>query len=838
MGEDRETSSRVVVTEAMESAWKIFVERRPQELVIVGGAGFGKTTVLTWLADRLTRAGHQVVNGSRAEESVRADVMLLDEPIRLDGPLYGETLAEEAKGAARRTGAPTVIRTSRTMDRDQGGAAEGIVWVNLDLWIAEDVVEAVRVLRADSWDERDRGVTEVLENTEGIPWLVWEYLSGDGVQDTLVRRVLRILSRLTPFEIDILLALACDLPLSSAVSPVAAGSAPPGIDEALAALSTAGIITSSGRIPRIIRQITFEHAPQHRVQATVADALRTSHAKGVAVESDLAEDLVLTGVIDERLATTLERHGERAMAKAPARAVRLFTAALANGGSPARLHLRVAQAAARHGDLVEAQAALGRAQDAVPEALDEPALAEAMSVISARQGRSRVAADVWRRLVADRGSVDDEHADLAYLALVGVGAGHDAQAVLGNVRSIPTTPTAAVLREMASAVRDTLHGDAEVAVRRLLRASAELTVAQDAGFLPDHPATLAALLSLSVGDVRLARTALDSLRDGVGSPIDRERARALRAWLDLSSGHYDKAHEAVEAADAESAREQVWWSAIRLGLARRQDDLTGLTELWGHARSVLIATEVDLWNLIPLAELGIAAARLQESDLATPMWDSGRALLNGLGPSAWGPPFHWAGIQAGILASRPKALAPHAAALVSAARSSQHATVLAQAGRTWVAVLGRDVDRAAVVTAARGLASVSQSWEGARLAAHAAARAADRRDTAILLECARELRMTQSTAPAAWDDPARRGGDLPEGAIELTEREREVTELVIAGLTYREVASRLFLSAKTVEHHMARIKRRSGAETRSELLRRLAITFEARADDYRRERGE
>jgi DNA-binding CsgD family transcriptional regulator len=44
---------------------------------------------------------------------------------------------------------------------------------------------------------------------------------------------------------------------------------------------------------------------------------------------------------------------------------------------------------------------------------------------------------------------------------------------------------------------------------------------------------------------------------------------------------------------------------------------------------------------------------------------------------------------------------------------------------------------------------------------------------------------------------------------------------VVAGQTYREIGGRLFISAKTVEHHVARIRQRLGASNRSDLLARL-----------------
>ncbi|WP_238554010.1 response regulator transcription factor [Gordonia sp. KTR9] len=41
------------------------------------------------------------------------------------------------------------------------------------------------------------------------------------------------------------------------------------------------------------------------------------------------------------------------------------------------------------------------------------------------------------------------------------------------------------------------------------------------------------------------------------------------------------------------------------------------------------------------------------------------------------------------------------------------------------------------------------------------------------------------------------------------------------GLTHREIGERLYISAKTVEHHVARIRRRLDAGSRSELLAAL-----------------
>lgn len=55
--------------------------------------------------------------------------------------------------------------------------------------------------------------------------------------------------------------------------------------------------------------------------------------------------------------------------------------------------------------------------------------------------------------------------------------------------------------------------------------------------------------------------------------------------------------------------------------------------------------------------------------------------------------------------------------------------------------------------------------------------------------------------------------------INLTEREKEVLNLVALGHTNKEVSAKLNVSVKTVETHKARIMEKTGCERRSELVR-------------------
>jgi DNA-binding CsgD family transcriptional regulator len=164
--------------------------------------------------------------------------------------------------------------------------------------------------------------------------------------------------------------------------------------------------------------------------------------------------------------------------------------------------------------------------------------------------------------------------------------------------------------------------------------------------------------------------------------------------------------------------------------------------------------------------------------------------------------------------------------------------VLSEAAGCWLAVVGGNVDAARVEPAARGLHDAGLCWDGSRLAGQAAIRTSDRKAMVSLLNCARVLQgrpakparpqtpppSAPATAPAAarpQPRPAHLPGETSGNHGVLSDREREVAALVLAGLTYKQVGDRLFISAKTVEHHVARMRQKLGSTSRAELFDQL-----------------
>ena len=623
----------------------------------------------------------------------------------------------------------------------------------------------------------------------------------------------------------------------------------PAIDEALQVAQATGLMTDDGAVVPLVGRLLLRLTPAAHTNriCEVLAGLRL-HRGGPMLT--VGQALLRTSARGPNVATALLAAGNEALGSAPELADELFAAAAAAGMQAPSLLVCRADAAARSGQL---DTALQRADEALS---DENAAerARALSItaaVLAHRGLLSRAAELYRLAgTADAGN----YPMIAVPVLFGIGALREAQKVLASSdRHVESAPTllSGVEALMARGIAETMSGSPVAALSQLTRAAMLLQSAGSTPLLPDTPAALAALVAMHAGESAAASSVLQrAISARLGGRPAATRHTLLLAFLATMRGHTRDAHTLLGAAGADRGplepRDELFAAAVAVGLARREGDLSALQGGWSRAREALLRHPVDLYVLLPLGELAVAAARLREQWWIEPHLRQAEDLLEALGqPVLWRVPLHWYGVHAAIAGESPEEARRHVSALAGAAPAGPYAAVLAGAATCWMRVLAGTADVDAVVATARQLDAAGFGAEGARLAGQAAIRVTDRRAMTTLLECARAMRPDVSagtgepasghiraTATAEGNPP--QDSEVPARPDEsqrpeapplatLSTREQEIARRVLTGLTYKEIGAQLFISSKTVEHHMARIRRRLGATSRRELFGHLQV---------------
>ncbi|MCU1565998.1 MAG: DNA-binding protein with domain [Pseudarthrobacter sp.] len=607
------------------------------------------------------------------------------------------------------------------------------------------------------------------------------------------------------------------------------------LDALVKRAESTGLLAPDGTVVGPAQHALLTVASTARVHALQRELVSTYVADGQPL-GDLARELARGGLADSRVASELEHAAEKALEHDPGLALQLYDEALLAGADDVATAARRAQAAAADGDLDTA----ARIIDTLLVCPDPPDVRRGVDVAAAvwaQRGMLARGADAYSWLGAARVGPS---APMAAVAMIGSGNPAGATSLF-RADAPPAAPTllAAALAETGKGVLESLAQDPHQALPVLIHASDMLNAAGTGLPLPDTPAALAALLALHNGEPHLAETVCRSAAAaGQGGNAAKPRIFLLQAWSLMQQDKVEDARLAINEASKANPwplvpRDEFLCAALEVGLARRNGEIPELILAWERAREAMLHTAVDLYSLLPWGELVIAAARLRETRRVAYYLEEANQLLGRVGDAPlWAVPFHWAAVQAALLSESPADLAPHAAALARAANHSHLAAVLARVGKAWVSVLAGSFRPADVEAAARSLGRVGMPWEGARLAGHAAARAEERKDMVRLLSCARDLHPQSNpggngTAPVPESaTPAAEAGNgmHPDGSG-LSEREKEVARLVLEGKTYREIGEAIYISPRTAEHHIARMRRRLGAESRSDLLARLRLAL-------------
>jgi ATP/maltotriose-dependent transcriptional regulator MalT len=266
-----------------------------------------------------------------------------------------------------------------------------------------------------------------------------------------------------------------------------------------------------------------------------------------------------------------------------------------------------------------------------------------------------------------------------------------------------------------------------------------------------------------------------------------------------------------------------WLGRCRFDLGQWDEAEAHVRDAVAGSRTVLIA------SMVGLTTLGWLRARRGDDDVWPPL-DEALALARRSGHLQRIWPVAAARAEAGWLAGD---LSPHAELLqntVDLARRCRHRIAVGELGR-WLQRAGRD-DAVGVDEVAEPFASwIAGDWASAAAGFRrmgcpyeAASALADSDDTTSLREALATFErlgarpMAERVADSLRERGVRVAARRPQtaGPSGLSEREVEVLRLVAAGFTNPQIASALFVSRKTAEHHVSNILAKLGVASRTE----------------------
>ncbi|GAA1317021.1 LuxR C-terminal-related transcriptional regulator [Leucobacter albus] len=428
-----------------------------------------------------------------------------------------------------------------------------------------------------------------------------------------------------------------------------------------------------------------------------------------------------------------------------------------------------------------------------------------------QSNRCERASAIYRSIGADHIGV---HGAWAVVAAVGLGDLESAVQWRGAMPAHGLTSYSAGMSNLADGLIASLNEAGPRALDLLAKSASALTPIGADQVFPESPAALAALVAFGTGDPATAEIILTrALQSHLGGEGGRRRHLLLLSWGLMVQGRLDAAEQHVARCgkpQALSERDLLLYWCLQGGIARRRADLSAMYNAWREIRGHTFGLRLTLFDLLALGEMMVLAARLRDEHRIEQLVIDATDLLQSLDhPPVWAAPFFWQGVQSAFQAEDPASLIPYAQALAHAGAESPYAAVLATAGHTWLEVLRGESDADSVERSVRALASIGHTWDASRLAGQAALQHPERESALSLMQLAREVMREQGSHASAVKPSV------------LTAREVEVARLVLDGHGYRSVGEQLYISPKTVEHHVARIKGRVGASNRAELLEKL-----------------
>ncbi|MEV6236907.1 helix-turn-helix transcriptional regulator [Lentzea sp. NPDC051838] len=273
------------------------------------------------------------------------------------------------------------------------------------------------------------------------------------------------------------------------------------------------------------------------------------------------------------------------------------------------------------------------------------------------------------------------------------------------------------------------------------------------------------------------------------------RRHLLTAWLHLRAGRLAAARTEIAACTTPVLRrDALLAAAVTIGLARRTGDEESLRATWRRVAPVVAGVDLEPLLLDAWGELSAGAGSAFERDTIV---DAMTAAVTRVNAKWCTETDNWWRVQRAVVAGEKTVLVVE---LTVEPRAS--------AARMWADILSGNVDPVAVTATADRLATAGHPWDAMALCGAAAARMSNPAEARELLSTGRALRARIGTEESGPTDG-------------LSKRERAVGELLLEGLTHKEIGARLYISPKTVEQHVAKIRQKLAVGGRAELMASL-----------------
>lgn len=643
---------------------------------------------------------------------------------------------------------------------------------------------------------------------------------------------------------DMLLAAGCVGDATVDLLAAATGKTAEQVVDLLEEPESDGIVVLTGN------RVHFTHPLLARGIYTQAGAARRRRMhralSGVVAQPELkARHLALAAAsADPDTLGTLDIAADAANRRgAPAAAAELVELAISLGGDTRSRRLRAVEHHLAAGDIPRARTLL---ESTIPELRDGPLRALALILLGSTHIYDNSLVDAAAAL--EKAKADSSNHPLLLvgaclsLALVLAMSGEHASS-LDNAEiavSYAEELAAPVLISRALAMYATLRcGQGFGRDERLLARAMELE-GHDGDVPAPFRAGVANALTLSwSGELEKAHVEMTALWQRCidrGADADLMYVSGHLAMLDVWLGRYD---EAADVADDMRQRAEQLGGEHTVVLARIQRALPAAyqgreDEARAEAEAAILGAErcgahlMASWPVITLGFLEVSRGGYAEAlEVLAPLLAEFPDIP---GTEIFSSSYLPDAVEALVALGRLDEAEPYIAALQTNGQTLDRAWMLAAAARGRAMVLAARGDVEQAVDAAQQAmghhARLAMPFERARsqlLLGQLLRRQRQKHSAAI--ELGESLATFEELGTPLWAQRARdelaRTNVAPSRELELTPSEQRVADLAASGMSNRDIAARLFISPKTVEHNLGRVYRKLGIRSRAELGRRI-----------------